>query len=150
MQKTTSSNKGTQKVAQDLARKILKLKPKNKAIIIALQGDLGSGKTTFVQGFAKALDIKQQITSPTFVILKRYKLQTIYYKFLFHLDCYRIEKAKEIIDLGWKEMINNSENIILIEWPENIKSILSKHHLLIKFKHINQNKRSIKYIDKIL
>ena len=135
MRKITKSIKETHKLAEKLAKDILNTKS-DKAAVLALVGELGSGKTTFTQGFAKALDIKEQITSPTFVILKRFKN-------LIHIDAYRIDDPKEILDLGWEEMLDNSKNIILIEWAEKIKKILPKSYYLIKFEHKSESERTI-------
>ena len=122
-----------------------RIKRKN-ALILALSGNLGSGKTTFVQGFLRAAGIRRKITSPTFVLIKNYKIQTENYKRVYHIDCYRIKKSKELLDLGLKEILNNPENIVLIEWPERIKKILPKDLIWIKFKHgEKENKRILKF-----
>ena len=74
----------------------IKKAPKNKgALILALSGDLGSGKTTFAQYFLRALGVKGKITSPTFVIFKRYPLPSKSYAAAYHMDCYRISKPKD-------------------------------------------------------
>lgn len=139
----SESIRQTKKIAKDLADEILK-KKSIRGIVVGLAGELGSGKTTFAQGFAKTLGVKQKIISPTFVLMKHYPLRVTRYAHLYHIDAYRINKPKEIIDLGWKEIINDSQNIILIEWAEKIKKILPKKHFFINFKHINKNKRWIK------
>lgn len=93
----TKSEKETKEVAEDFAKKILKKSIQdNNAIIVGLIGDLGAGKTTFAQGFAKGLGIRQKIASPTFVILKNYKTQTTRHK-LIHIDAYRLENEKELL-----------------------------------------------------
>jgi len=125
----------TRKVAEDLARKLLS-KKRNKAVVIALFGELGSGKTVFVQGFAKGLKIKGKIVSPTFILMRRHGN-------FYHFDCYRIKNYREILDLGWREIAANPENIIIIEWAEKIKKILPKNCVKIYFKHANRNKRKI-------
>jgi len=89
---------------------------------------LGSGKTTFVQGFLRGLGIKKKITSPTFVIAKNYKQA-------YHIDCYRIKKADELLKLGLREVLENPQNIVLIEWAEKIKKILPKNFVWLKFEH---------------
>jgi tRNA threonylcarbamoyladenosine biosynthesis protein TsaE len=138
----------TQKVGESLAKEIRQLANKTgvkkKAVVLELQGNLGSGKTTFLQGFAKGLGVGDKITSPTFVIYKKFKIKnkklknkTINQKSKFtsfyHFDCYRIQKQKEILDLGFKEIISNSENIVAVEWPEKIKNFLPKSAIIIKF-----------------
>ena len=132
----TNSKIQTQKVAKELAKQCPKQGLGQKAVLIGLSGELGSGKTTFVQGFAKSLGIKKKVISPTFVLMKRYKN-------LYHIDCYRIDSYKEILDLGWKDMLANKENIILVEWAEKIKKIFPKSYVWIKFTHKSLNQRGI-------
>ena len=129
----------TKKIAGDLAKRLFKSKFKKKALVIGLIGELGSGKTVFIQGFVRALNLKQRVVSPTFVIIRRYKN-------VFHVDAYRIKSPKEIVDLGWKKIINNPENIILVEWAEKIKKILPKKYIKINFEHVDRNKRKISII----
>lgn len=133
----------TQKIAKDLAEKILKSqKTRNCAFVLALRGDLGGGKTTFLQGFAKGLGIKEKILSPTFNIYKKYRVYVNFY----HFDCYRIEKPKEILNLGFKEIISNSQNIVAIEWAEKIKTLLPKDALWITFDFVNETTREINFL----
>ncbi|NOY35514.1 MAG: tRNA (adenosine(37)-N6)-threonylcarbamoyltransferase complex ATPase subunit type 1 TsaE [bacterium] len=140
----TNSAEETRKLAENLAEKITASPVGSGAAVIALTGDLGSGKTAFTQGFAKALGVKEKITSPTFVIQKNYKLQTKNHKLLIHIDAYRIKDPKEIIGLGWEEMISNPPNIIIMEWAERIKKILPQKHIQINFEHLGGDKRRIK------
>ena len=131
----TNSSRETQKIAADLARKFLRVRSQKNALVLALQGDLGSGKTTFTQGFLRSLGVRKKITSPTFVITKSYKLKAKSYKHAYHIDCYRIKKPKELLDLGLKEILTNPQNIVLIEWTERIRRILPKNTMWLKFKH---------------
>ena len=133
---TTKNFKETQKLGEDFAKQILKNKPKNSAIVLALEGNLGGGKTTFLQGFAKGLGIKEKILSPTFVIMKRFGN-------FYHIDCYRLNSEGDILELGIKEVLGNPKNIVAIEWPEKIKNILPKDAIKIEFKFIDANKRDI-------
>lgn len=147
----TASPSQTKNLAEKLAKQILLVKSdlasRERALIIGLFGDLGAGKTTFIQGFAKGLGIKQKIISPTFVIMKSYKLQSrvlgTSHK-LIHIDAYRLENPKELIELNWNELINSPHNIILVEWANKIKKILPKNSAKISFKHCGKNKREIK------
>jgi len=132
----------TGRLAEDLVKGILKVTGK-KAVVVALVGDLGAGKTTFVQGFAKALGVKEKITSPTFVILKCFKLHVSCFKKLIHIDAYRIDDSQEILDLGWEGLIKDSKNIIIIEWAEKIKKILPKDCIWTNFRHISETERQI-------
>jgi tRNA threonylcarbamoyladenosine biosynthesis protein TsaE len=125
----------TRRIAKDLAKRFLKLRLK-KALIIGLTGELGSGKTVFAQGFAKGLKIVGKIVSPTFILMRRHGN-------FYHFDCYRIKNPKEILSLGWQEIIDNSQNIVLVEWAEKISKILPKKYIKIKFEHVDRNKRKI-------
>lgn len=130
----TKSAQEMQKVGGVLAQEIL-LENNKIALVIGLEGDLGSGKTTFVQGLAKGLGIKDKVTSPTFVIMKRYD-------FFYHIDCYRI-KDKDLLELDFKEIISQSKNIIVIEWAERVKKILPKNTLWLKFEYLGKDERKI-------
>ncbi len=118
------------------------------ALVIGLEGDLGGGKTTFLQGFSKGLGIKQKITSPTFVIMRRYKIQNTRYKIqnFYHIDCYRISKPKEILDLGFKKIVSTPRNIVAIEWADRIRKILPKKVIIIKFEFVDKTTRKISLI----
>lgn len=142
----TKSAYETNRLGRSLAEKLTRRKG-NKALILGLKGDLGGGKTTFLQGFAKGLKIKQKILSPTFVIMKRYQLTNYPIGKLsnfYHFDCYRIRKPKEILDLGFKKIISDPKNIVTIEWAERIKKILPKNTTWINFEFVDKNKREIK------
>lgn len=140
----------TKAIAAKMAKEILSKPLESQAVIFALNGNLGSGKTTFVQGFAKGLGIEEKITSPTFVILKRFKIPTFNIEHstsniqhFYHFDCYRIEKPEEILELGFEEIIKNPKNIVAIEWPEKIANLLPKDIIKLDFKFKDKNKREI-------
>ena len=122
--------------------------------LVALYGNLGAGKTTFVQGLAMDLGIKRRIISPTFIIIKSYRIKfktqkakvktTIQNsKIFYHIDLYRMETAEDIRGLGIDEIIGNSNNIIVIEWAEKIKDFLPKERIDIYFEYLDENKRKI-------
>ena len=134
----------TQKLGQNLARQILSGKSQKFGVVLLLQGELGAGKTTFLQGFARELGIQEVVNSPTFIIIKKFKIPNSSFKlqdsrflYFYHFDCYRLEGPEEILDLGFKEIILNSQNIVAIEWPERICKIIPENTILIKFKHLN-------------
>lgn len=139
----TANSFQTKKLGKILAKEILKAGLSKKAKVLGLIGDLGGGKTTFLQGFAKGLGIKNKILSPTFVILKKFQVSGFNFHYFFHIDCYRIQKEKELLDLRFKEIIQDPKNIIAIEWADRIRKILPKNTLILKFKFINKNKRKI-------
>jgi tRNA threonylcarbamoyladenosine biosynthesis protein TsaE len=136
MKIVSNTKNQTSKLAKELAGKILRLRLGQGAVVVGLSGELGSGKTAFCQSFAKALGVKEKIHSPTFVIFRRYGN-------LYHFDAYRIKNKKDIISLGWKKIISDPQNIILVEWAENIKKVFPKKHFWIKMAHLGKNKRGI-------
>ena len=129
----------TKKIARELALNLIKSPLNNKqALAITLKGDLGAGKTTFTQGFLRGLGVKSKITSPTFVIIKTYNLKLTtdnLYKKAIHIDCYRMKNAKDILVLGFKDILSDPKNIILIEWPERVSKILPKNKISIILEH---------------
>lgn len=142
MEIVSKSLKDTQKIAAEIVKKAIK---KSGPLVISLYGDLGSGKTTFAQFFAKSLGIKEKILSPTFVIVKIFKIGGMNkFKRFVHVDTYRLKSAKDLIDLGFKEMLKDAESIILIEWPEKIEKLLPKNAVKIHFETINEDCRKIK------
>ena len=134
----------TSKIAEEFIEKI-SMGIYDGAVVVGLYGDLGSGKTTFTQCVAKIFGIKENITSPTFVIEKRYNIDNLKFRQLIHIDAYRLESSKEARALGWNEISINSHNIIFIEWPERILDILPENHIKINFKFISENEREIEF-----
>lgn len=115
-------------------------------ILICLSGDLGGGKTTFSQGLAAGLGVKENITSPTFVLLKKYKIPAkskVRIKNFYHIDCYRLNKPEEILAIGWEEILTDDTGIVLVEWAERIGKYLPKKRVNIEFEFIDKNKREI-------
>lgn len=110
--------------------------------IVALYGDLGSGKTTFVQGLARRLGIKKRIISPTFVIVRTYKIG---FNNFYHIDLYRIESEKDIEGLGIGEIMNDPKSVVVIEWAEKMKDLLPKKRIDIYFEYVDENRRKITY-----
>ena len=106
-----------------------------KATVVALQGELGSGKTAFAKALGKMMGINEHIVSPTFVIMKSYDIDWKGFKKLIHVDAYRLESESELLNLGWNELVENPQHLILIEWPERVEGILPKDSRRIFFKH---------------
>lgn len=114
-----------------------KLKPGD---IIGLTGELGAGKTILTKGIARAIGIKDIITSPTFTIINEYKGK---YK-LFHFDLYRINTITELENLGYEEYFYNN-GITVIEWAEKVLKILPEYSKIITIKILSERKREITY-----
>lgn len=135
----TSDAKETQGLGGILAKEL------RGGEIICLTGELGSGKTTFTQGLLKGLRIPGPHTSPTFNIMKCYKNGKIY-----HCDAYRVNE-KDILDLGWEEMIDHhggKKNIIIVEWADRIKRIVPKRSIWVEFQWVDENRRKISFKSK--
>lgn len=109
-----------------LAKEVLSsAHPEDRAFVIALSGDLGAGKTAFVKELAKLLGVSEEVTSPTFVIMRSYETKRGgAYDTLTHIDAYRIESDDEMRVLGFEEMLNNKGRIVCIEWPEKIQRLI--------------------------
>ena len=119
--------------------------------ILALTGDLGSGKTTFMKGLAEGLHVNETITSPTFVLLKPYQGQINNRKIeLVHIDAYRIDTIEDIKSVGIEDYLDRDDIVLAIEWAEKIKEILPvlpasgpKNMIQLNFRNIDENTREI-------
>lgn len=103
------------------------------AAVLALHGDLGAGKTTFMQTFARALGVREQVTSPTFVVMKKYDTTDDTFSTLVHIDAYRIEDIDEMRPLRFGEELEQKGSIIGIEWAEHIADLLPPHTVHLTF-----------------
>lgn len=137
MEFITGSADQTQQVAGQIAKNF-----QNKGGVVALMGDLGAGKTTFSQGFAKALGIVDKIISPTFVLIRQHQFPNSD-RVLFHIDLYRLEGKINPKELGLEEILNEPKNLVLIEWAEKIADFLPKNTTRIKFKKVSEDERQI-------
>ena len=106
-----------------------------RAALVLLSGDLGAGKTTFVQNLARTLGVTETLQSPTFVIQKNYSLTANHYKLLVHVDAYRLHELRELTVLGFEHYLANKNNLILLEWPEQVSGIESHPHISIRIEH---------------
>jgi tRNA threonylcarbamoyladenosine biosynthesis protein TsaE len=141
MKTLAKSLEDTAKLAEDF---ISTLKPKAAgATIVGLYGDLGAGKTTFTQACAEALGIQETVSSPTFVIEKIYQLKNSGFSHLVHIDAYRLESGNELLRLGWKELSENPNNLILVEWPEKVAEALPDDIMKLYFTFIDEKTREI-------
>ena len=108
--------------------------PRSGALVFALSGDLGAGKTTFVQGLARTLGITEQITSPTFILANTYQIPSPSgNQKLTHVDCYRFDSAHDADILPFSEMFQDRDRLVCIEWPERIKDILPEDTIWLRF-----------------
>ncbi|MBI5005195.1 MAG: tRNA (adenosine(37)-N6)-threonylcarbamoyltransferase complex ATPase subunit type 1 TsaE [Candidatus Lloydbacteria bacterium] len=140
----TGKPEETARVAENLARAILKKGIGSQAVVVGLSGELGAGKTTFTQAFAKALGVKEPVVSPTFILERVYRLpkQTPLSHFV-HIDAYRLKGRSELFELGWDALIANPKNIIMVEWADKIGQVLPKDATQLFFSHKGGDKRNI-------
>lgn len=137
---------GLQEFQAEAARFAGTLKPHGGgATIVALSGDLGAGKTTFVQSIAHAFGIEVPVASPTYVIEKVYEPQMGEFKRIIHIDAYRLEKSHDLEALGWKEIAADTQNLILIEWPERVPELVTPGSYRVELTYIDENTRAITY-----
>ncbi|MDE2030696.1 MAG: tRNA (adenosine(37)-N6)-threonylcarbamoyltransferase complex ATPase subunit type 1 TsaE [Patescibacteria group bacterium] len=134
------------KVAQDIIKKIHKIKSET-ATVIALKGDLGSGKTTLTQVIAQKLGVKENTISPTFVIMKKYKILDKQFENLIHIDAYRLKESSELLNLGWQKLLADKSNLIIIEWPERVPECIPEGAYTIELHHKEENTRLLKSKD---
>ena len=149
MKLKTNNPDETKSFAQELAQNFIQSEKRRKnALIISLEGELGTGKTTFTQGFAKALGVEKWIKSPTFILMRQYRLpkakkQNPDREYLYHIDCYRLENVSSLFEIGLRDILENPKNIVLIEWGEKLKNFLPHNTIRIKFQHLNDSQREI-------
>ncbi len=119
-----------------LARVVLGSPLSRHALVLALQGELGAGKTTFAQGFARGLGIRERVLSPTFVISRRSAIhKQSRFKSFFHIDCYRLRKPADLLSVGWKDIVKDPSNVVLLEWPERVARLLPKDVIILRFSY---------------
>ncbi len=127
----------TNKVAEDL---VSKLKGKS---VIALSGNLGAGKTTFVKAIANKLGVEENVTSPTFVLIKLYNTKDEKIKKIIHVDCYRLDGKEDLYEIGLEDYLEYKDSLVVIEWADKIVN-LPDDIIKINIKIIGENKRNIK------
>lgn len=142
----TKSAEETKIVAKLFAEAIVKDMAAKGAVVVALEGPLGAGKTTFAQGFAEGLGVKEKVKSPTFVLVHKHALKKkSRFKYFYHADCYRLESEKDASAIGLDEAMRDPENIVLVEWARRIKKALPKDTIRVTFTHINERTRKINF-----
>ena len=132
----------------EAVRFVKEINPRDEgATLVTLSGELGAGKTAFTKAVASALGIAEIVNSPTFVIEKIYKLESKVTKFkrLVHIDAYRLESGKDLMPLGFDELMQDTGNLILLEWPEMVEDILPTPSVKVSFVALPDASRTISY-----
>lgn len=117
-----------------------KLSPQD---VVFLRGDLGSGKTTFAKGIAKGLGISTRIISPTFVIVREHEVDSGKIKKMYHMDLYRLQDEHEALGVDIKDILNDEQGIVVIEWPEISQNLVKKKAWNVRIDNINESERKI-------
>lgn len=141
----TKSSQETARLGEELARtlKVTEGRALGKnATTICLYGELGSGKTTFTQGFAKGFGITSRLLSPTYIIVRRYQLKKPF-SFFYHIDLYRIGKEQDLAALGVSEILSDPRSVISVEWAEKLGPLLPKKRIDIHFKGEDDGKHTV-------
>ena len=107
--------------------------------VVALTGDLGAGKTVFAQGIAESLDVREQITSPTFTLINEYRGRLP----LFHMDLYRLDSTGEIEDIGIVEYLYG-DGVCVIEWAEKLRDLMPERTIAVSLSPVGKNRREIR------
>ena len=140
MERECHSVEETQKFASEFSKTI------EAGSIISLNGNLGAGKTTFAQGFARGMGIKQHVGSPTFKLVSEYHGENMK---LFHVDCYRLSGIDDFLNMGGENLLLPESGVCLFEWASIIEGVLPNNTIIIDFIRFkdDSNKRLIKISD---
>jgi tRNA threonylcarbamoyladenosine biosynthesis protein TsaE len=121
MKAISRSTKETERFAVFLLKEFSTQRP----LVFALKGELGAGKTTFTKALASALGIQEKVSSPTFLLVRKYAVpKNKQFTHLVHIDAYRLHSGRELVALGLKEILARRENVVVIEWPEKVSRYL--------------------------
>jgi len=149
---TSKSLEDTNQIADVFAENLFTTLWKNrgKALVIQMEGNLGSGKTTFVKAVAKSLGILKTVTSPTFVLEKIYKIpaenqKETGFQQLIHIDAYRLADKEDLTSIGWEEILKDPKNLIFVEWPERIVGAFPDNSMKISFCFIDEETRIVTF-----
>jgi len=145
METRTYSVQDIASLATSLVAYASEQKNETGATVLALSGNLGAGKTTLVQHVASELGVDEVVTSPTFVVMKRYETTHLGFTELIHIDAYRIEQATEMVVLGFLEWLKNPHTLICIEWPEKISTLIPKGAIAVSLMVVDDTQRKISY-----
>lgn len=115
------------------------------ATVVALSGDLGAGKTTFAQALSRVFGVTGEVSSPTFVIEKIYAAERGPFDRLIHIDAYRLNDPHELEVLGWRDIVADPTNLILIEWSERVEVLVPKEAIRVTLTYIDEHSRLIAY-----
>jgi len=132
-----TSPKETAKIAAALAKRV------RGGDVVALYGELGAGKTTFAQAFAKALGVKERVQSPTFILMHEHRLKKKGGPAYFlHADAYRGDVA-QFRAVGFDEYLGRPDAVVLVEWAERVEALLPKKRIEVRLRHLGGDRRGL-------
>lgn len=135
----------TREIAAKWLAEVSAEKNADEATVVGLSGHLGSGKTAFVQAVAAELGVEEQVTSPTFVIMKLYETKNEAFPRLVHIDAYRLEEGRELEALEFEKIVADPRNLVMIEWSENVKEMLPEGTRAIEFEAVGEGERWVEF-----
>ncbi|MFP4343084.1 MAG: tRNA (adenosine(37)-N6)-threonylcarbamoyltransferase complex ATPase subunit type 1 TsaE [Anaerolineales bacterium] len=112
--------------------------------VVALEGDLGTGKTVFAQGIGRGWGATTPLTSPTFILIRRHERPQGDLR-LYHIDLYRLDAVEEIIDLGLEELLGESRAVSVVEWANRAPEIFPEEHLWVHLRWIDEYRRALTF-----
>ena len=145
------SLKETQNLAEGFAKDLIGRGKEKTATVVGLYGDLGSGKTAFTQFVAEAFGVKEEVTSPTFIIEKIYNLpagrqeQIASFSTFVHVDAYRLDNGDDLKKIGFEKVLKNPDTLVFIEWPERVLEILP-NHIRVMCEFVSEKERNYEII----
>ncbi len=131
----SSSSARTEALGKRAGQALVRLGARRSARVLLLRGDLGSGKTTFMRGFARGLGARGRVASPTFIIVRRMPVARGPFANLFHIDAYRLSSGANIRVLGVREALRDPRNVLAVEWPDTVRGALPRGALTVRFSH---------------
>lgn len=134
---TTTSEQQTESLGRSLA------KQRRGGGVIALEGNLGAGKTVLVRGIARGLGFTGLIQSPTFVLMKVYPIDNRAIHTLVHVDCYRIDHSNDLLAIGLHDYILDPTALVVIEWADKVRELLTPQTMTISFRSLKDKTRRI-------
>lgn len=132
------------KQTQNLAAKILSLAAANQVNVVSVEGEMGAGKTTLIQGMGRELGIKRNLPSPTFILVRSYELPTVPWKNLYHVDLYRLKTAGEMRSTDLAELWQDQKNLVVIEWADRAEAVLPRKRVEVTIKIKSETSRELK------
>lgn len=133
------------KQTQNLAAKILSLAAADQVNVVSVEGEMGAGKTTLIQGMGRELGITRNLPSPTFILVRSYELLTTPWKNLYHVDLYRLKTAGEMRSMDLAELWQDQKNLVVIEWADRAEAVLPRKRVEVDIKVKGKDNRAIQF-----